>query len=117
MPLPLGEAARSAGVGGVVAEARPSPWPSPFWERAFPLHFQPMAGIAEGAEWIEVSKLRQILDTLPNDAMVQASPLGNLVIYDKAGPVEGQQIAYIDLLTETVFNDPEPAADGAPSPA
>jgi hypothetical protein len=47
---------------------------------------------------------------LPNDAMVQASPMGNLVIYDKDGPVNGQQIAYIDLLTETVFNEPESAA-------
>jgi hypothetical protein len=68
-----------------------------------------MAGIAEGSEWIPVEKLREILSRLPNDAMVQASPLGNLVIYDKAGPVEGQQIAYIDLLTETVFDEPEPA--------
>ena len=69
-----------------------------------------MAGIAEGSEWIPVEKLREILQGLPNDAMVQASPLGNLVIYDKGGPVEGQQIAYIDLLTETVFNEPESAA-------
>jgi hypothetical protein len=65
-----------------------------------------MAGIAEGAEWIAVDKLREILNGLPNDAVVQASPMGNLVIYDKAGPVDGQQIAYIDLLTETVFNEP-----------
>jgi hypothetical protein len=69
-----------------------------------------MAGIAEGSEWIPVEKLREILKGLSNDAMVQASPLGNLVIYDKGGPVEGQQIAYIDLLTETIFNEPESAA-------
>jgi hypothetical protein len=69
-----------------------------------------MAGIAEGSEWIPVEKLREILQGLPNDAMVQASPFGNLVIYDKGGPVDGQQIAYIDLLTETVFNEPESAA-------
>jgi len=70
-----------------------------------------MAGIAEGSEWIPVAKLREILEQLPNDAVVQASPLGNLVIYDKGGPVDGQQIAYIDLLTETVFNDSEPAVN------
>ena len=69
-----------------------------------------MAGIAEGSEWIPVSKLREILGTLPNDAMVQASPMGNLVIYDKGGPIDGEQIAYIDLLTESVYNDSEPAA-------
>ena len=66
-----------------------------------------MAGIADGAEWIEVSKLRHILEQLPNDAMVQASPLGNLVIYDNAGPIDGKQIAYIDLLTEAVMHEPE----------
>ncbi|MDQ3809198.1 MAG: hypothetical protein M3336_02795 [Chloroflexota bacterium] len=64
-----------------------------------------MAGIADGAEWIEVRKLRDILGQLPDDAMVQASPLGNLVIYDNAGPIDGKQIAYIDLLTETVNHD------------
>jgi hypothetical protein len=70
-----------------------------------------MAGIAEGSEWIPVAKLREILERLPNDAMVQASPLGNLVIYDKGGPIDGQQIAYIDLLTESVFNDSEPESN------
>jgi hypothetical protein len=69
-----------------------------------------MAGIAEGAEWIPISKLREILGTLPNDAMVQASPLGNLVIYDKGGPIEGEQIGYIDLLTESLFNGSEAAS-------
>jgi hypothetical protein len=64
-----------------------------------------MAGIADGSEWIEVRKLRQILDQLPEDAMVQASPLGNLVIYDNGGPIDGKQIAYIDLLTETINRD------------
>ena len=67
-----------------------------------------MAGFAEGSEWIAVQKLREILDKLPSDAMVMASPLGNLVVYDKSGPVDGEQIAYIDLLTETIFNDSEP---------
>jgi hypothetical protein len=66
-----------------------------------------MAGIAEGSEWIPIGKLREILGKLPNDAVVQASPLGNLVIYDKGGPIDGEQIAYIDLLTETVFNGSE----------
>jgi hypothetical protein len=61
-----------------------------------------MAGIADGSEWIEVRKLREILNQLPDDAQVQASPLGNLVIYDNGGPIEGKQIAYVDLLTETV---------------
>jgi hypothetical protein len=69
-----------------------------------------MAGIADGSEWIEVRKLRQILDELPGDAMVQASPLGNLVIYDHAGPIDGKQIAYVDLLTETVNRE----ADSSP---
>jgi hypothetical protein len=73
-----------------------------------------MAGIAEGSEWIEVSKLRQLLDQLPADAMVQASPLGNFVVYDHAGPIEGQQIGYIDLLSETLFNDAEPQDTAAP---
>jgi hypothetical protein len=72
-----------------------------------------MAGIADGAEWIEVRKLREILDRLPDDAMVQASPLGNLVIYDKGGPIDGTQIAYIDLLTETVQQE----ENGRPTPA
>ena len=66
---------------------------------------EPMAGIAHGAHWIEVSKLRQVLDQLPQDAMVQASSLGNLVVYDHAGPIEGQQIAYVDLLTEAIMHE------------
>jgi hypothetical protein len=66
-----------------------------------------MAGIAHGAEWIEISKLRQLLEQFPQDAMVQASSLGNLVVYDHAGPIDGQQIAYIDLLTEAVMHEPE----------
>jgi hypothetical protein len=69
-----------------------------------------MAGIADGSEWIEVRKLRQILDQLPEDAMVQASPLGNLVIYDNGGPIEGKQIAYIDLLTETMNREEDQQA-------
>ena len=73
-----------------------------------------MAGIAEGSEWIQVTRLREILDQLPADAMVMASPLGNLVVYDPAGPIDGQQIAYIDLLTETLHQEPEP--DAAPRP-
>ncbi len=68
-----------------------------------------MAGIADGSEWIEVRKLREILNQLPEDAQVQASPLGNLVIYDKGGPIHGKQIAYVDLLTETVNREAEPA--------
>jgi hypothetical protein len=74
-----------------------------------------MAGIADGSEWIEVRKLRQILDQLPDDAMVQASPLGNLVIYDKGGPIEGQQIAYVDLLTETVHREEDHHATAPPA--
>lgn len=66
-----------------------------------------MAGIADGSEWIAMRKLREILDRLPGDAMLQASPLGNLVVYDQRGPIEGRQIAYIDLLTETVRHEPE----------
>ena len=69
-----------------------------------------MAGITDGSEWIEVRKLRQILDQLPDDAMVQASPLGNLVIYDSGGPVEGRQIAYVDLLTETINREEDQQA-------
>jgi hypothetical protein len=68
-----------------------------------------MAGIADGSEWIEVRKLREILTQLPEDAQVQASPMGNLVIYDKGGPIDGKQIAYVDLLTETVNREGEPA--------
>ena len=68
-----------------------------------------MAGIADGSEWIEVKKLREILQQLPDDAMVQASPLGNLVVYDNGGPIDGKQIAYVDLLTESVVNE----TDGA----
>ena len=64
-----------------------------------------MAGIADGSEWIEVRKLRDILNQFPDDAQVQASPLGNLVIYDSGGPIDGKQIAYIDLLTETVQHE------------
>jgi hypothetical protein len=64
-----------------------------------------MAGVADGSEWVEVRKLRELLDQLPANAMVQASPLGNLVIYDHAGPIEGKQIAYIDLLTETINHE------------
>lgn len=69
-----------------------------------------MAGIADGSEWIEVRKLREILTQLPDDAQVQASPMGNLVIYDHGGPIEGKQIAYVDLLTETVQHEDAAAA-------
>jgi hypothetical protein len=72
-----------------------------------------MAGIADGSEWIEVRKLRQMLDELPGDAMVQASPLGNMVVYDHAGPIDGKQIAYIDLLTEMINRE----ADSSLPPA
>ncbi len=68
-----------------------------------------MAGIAHGSEWIEVRKLREIMQQLPDDAVVQASSLGNLVIYDNGGPIDGKQIAYVDLLTETVHQESEPA--------
>jgi hypothetical protein len=44
--------------------------------------------------------------------MVQASPMGNLVIYDHGGPIEGKQIAYVDLLTETVHPEAEAAPAG-----
>ena len=64
-----------------------------------------MAGIADGSEWIEVRRLREILQKLPDDAMVMASPLGNLIVYDKKGPIEGKQIAYVDLLTEAVIDE------------
>ncbi len=67
-----------------------------------------MAGIAQGAEWIQVATLRQLLEQMPSDAVVQASPLGNLVIYDPAGPIGGHQLAYIDLFTETLAFEPEP---------
>jgi hypothetical protein len=60
-----------------------------------------------------VTRLREILEQLPPDAMVMASPLGNLVVYDHAGPIEGQQIAYIDLLSETLSHEPEPGADAS----
>ena len=73
-----------------------------------------MAGITDGSEWIEVRKLRQILDQLPDDAMVQASPLGNLVIDDSGGPVEGRQIAYVDLLTETINREEDQQAKTPP---
>ncbi|HET6316031.1 MAG TPA: hypothetical protein VFG86_06215 [Chloroflexota bacterium] len=68
-----------------------------------------MAGIAHGSEWIEVRKLREIMQQLPDDAVVQASTLGNLVVYDNGGPIDGKQIAYVDLLTETVHQESEPA--------
>ncbi len=68
-----------------------------------------MAGITHGSEWIDVRKLREILDQLPKDAIVQTSSLGNLVIYDSGGPIDGKQIAYVDLLTETVHHEAEPA--------
>jgi hypothetical protein len=74
-----------------------------------------MAGIADGSEWIEVSKLQQILQQLPTDAMVQASPMGNLVVYDQAGPIEGKQIAYVDLLTETISFEAESPASATTS--
>ena len=66
-----------------------------------------MAGITNGSEWIEIRKLRGLLDQLPDDAMVRASTLGNLVVYEHAGPIDGKQIAYIDLLTETLHREPE----------
>jgi hypothetical protein len=72
-----------------------------------------MAGIADGSEWIAVAKLREILSSLPDDAVVQASPLGNLVVYDPAGPIDGKQIAYVDLLTETISHDVEPIPSSA----
>jgi len=68
-----------------------------------------MAGIADGSEWIDVRKLREILQQFPDDAQVQASPLGNLVIYDSGGPIDGKQIAYVDLLTETVQHEAKTA--------
>lgn len=72
-----------------------------------------MAGIAEGSEWIEVGTLSEMLRQLPADAMVMASPLGNIVVYDHAGPIDGKQIAYIDLLSETLQHEPEPGAVSA----
>jgi hypothetical protein len=69
-----------------------------------------MAGIADGSEWIEVRKLRDILSQLPDDAQVQASPMGNLVVYDHGGPIDGKQIAYVDLLTETIHQEPNGTA-------
>jgi hypothetical protein len=72
-----------------------------------------MAGIAEGSEWIEVSKLAELLKQLPSDAMVMATPMGNIAVYDRGGPIEGQQIAYIDLLSETLHHEPEPAQDAS----
>ena len=66
-----------------------------------------MAGITQGAEWIEIRKLRELLDQVPADAMVRASTLGNLVVFDHAGPIDGRQIAYIDLFTETLHREPE----------
>jgi hypothetical protein len=75
-----------------------------------------MAGIAEGSEWIEVRKLSEILRQLPADAMVMASPLGNIVVYDHAGPIDGHQIAYIDLLSETVQREAEPTDSTTSAP-
>jgi hypothetical protein len=75
--------------------------------RAFSFSIDAMAGIAHGSEWIEVRKLREILNQLPDDAQVQTSSLGNLVIYDNGGPIDGKQIAYVDLLTETIHHEPE----------
>jgi hypothetical protein len=75
-----------------------------------------MAGIAEGSEWIEVKKLGELLSQLPTDAMVMASPLGNIIVYDHAGPIDGKQIAYIDLLSESVHHE-DGAADGVTSSA
>ena len=74
-----------------------------------------MAGIAQGSEWIQVATLRQLLEQVPADAMVQASPLGNLVIYDSGGPIDGSQLAYIDLLSETLAFESEAAEDGSGS--
>jgi hypothetical protein len=74
-----------------------------------------MAGIADGSEWVAVRKLRELLDQLPGDAMVQASPLGNLVVYDRGGPIEGKQIAYIDLLTETITREEDGQPTAAPA--
>ena len=74
-----------------------------------------MAGIAEGSEWIGVGKLREILDQLPDDAILMASPLGNIIVYDKDGPIDGQQIAYIDLLSETLHHESEPTAVETPA--
>ena len=76
-----------------------------------------MAGIAEGSEWIEVSKLGELLKQLPSDAMVMATPLGNIAVYDHAGPLEGQQIGYIDLLSETLHHEPEPQMNASSTPA
>lgn len=68
-----------------------------------------MAGIAHGSEWIGVGKLRELIGQIPDDSIVQASPGGNLVIYNAGGPVDGQMIAYIDLLSETLeFDNAEP---------
>jgi hypothetical protein len=68
-----------------------------------------MAGITHGSEWIGVQKLRELLDQFPTDAIAQTSTLGNLVIYDSGGPIDGKQLAYIDLLTETIHHEAEPA--------
>jgi len=68
-----------------------------------------MAGIAQGAEWIDVTKLKDLIGQLPDEAVVQASPLGNLVVYDQGGPIDGKMIAYIDLFTESLeFSNEEP---------
>ena len=64
-----------------------------------------MAGIAEGSEWIAVGKLSEILKQFPADAMVMASPLGNIVVYDHAGPIDGNQIASLDVRSETVQHE------------
>ena len=68
-----------------------------------------MAGIAQGAEWIDVTKLRELIGQLPESSIVQASPLGNLVVYDQGGPIDGKMIAYIDLYSESLdFSSEEP---------
>lgn len=69
-----------------------------------------MAGITHGSEWIGAGKLRELIGQIPDDSVVQASPGGNLVIYSAGGPIDGQMIAYIDLLSETLeFDTGEPA--------
>jgi hypothetical protein len=75
-----------------------------------------MAGIAQGAEWIDVKKLRELIGQVPDDSIVQASPLGNLVVYDTGGPLDGKMIAYIDLYGETLeFSSEEPPEQASPN--
>ena len=66
-----------------------------------------LAGIADGSEWIGVRTLRRILDELPDDAMVQASPLGNLVIYDG---LSGMYSVHYDASKDMASPTPWPAA-------